>query len=215
MTGHIEDIPHLLSTMDRPRTSPFVVESIAGGEEAWKTNGDEMLGVFREAIGNDLRPNDQRWQATRIERYILSTETFLVSLRRRDTLKLAGFTFAFPAELLVEPRLGRIHRSEREALGLGDEEFRRLFLKTAEFGWTCITPSEQDKGGWSNMMETIEEKLRNAGYTYSARYVKQANNYADNVGRHYGNQVVYRHDYAIRDLDTNSCIPYTYFHISL
>ena len=79
-----------------------------------------------------------------------------IGLIDNDTQALVGFTYAYPRDTMPDDY-------EIVSKGLTDDQYDQMQERTAEIGWTVISPSHQRKHGLIPMMTRLEKELVESG----------------------------------------------------
>lgn len=162
------------------KSKRFLVESASGGSEFWQQNGEDLNRVIR-LVSTEFIPDYRMSQEyERLEEDLSDEKTTAVLLREKASNDIAGFTYMYPAreaEWKMNPVLTAIN------------VFRE---KTAQVAWAAITPKNQKKHGWSQMMDELDKNYFPDGeYEYMIRCVRTDNNYAAKVKRRYSDKIIY------------------------
>ncbi|MDE2025689.1 MAG: hypothetical protein KGJ07_04305 [Patescibacteria group bacterium] len=184
----------------------FYTELLFGGKKTW----EKYAGIAREVLLKTLEGEMVSYGITvglaMLEAEFSSASTVICLLRSKQDGNIIGFSSYEPAttELL---RWNDVFEHERQDRKMRRGEFDDLQKRTASFGWTAILPDFRHQGGWSMLMDTMEERLKeDRRYTFMVRNVRTANDYAAKIARRYASNIVYS-----TPIDGGSFGPQIYF----
>lgn len=177
----------------------FRAEVLKGNYELWQELGSEVLSLH-ETVVRDFLPRPTIEQEQRVLEWdFCQPSSHIVFLRRLDNDKLIGFTYAKPYESNFNRVLRNQAKREMKALGLSLPEYTEIYNSSAEVGWTVILAEHRSQGGWSRMMDKLEESLRSEQkYKYMIREVREANNYTQKVKSRYDQKIKYEDRFSSR-----------------
>ena len=188
----------------------FCVETVQGGNKTDAKYREEIVPLYKtifRAVYTHLE--DLREGQETIKAGLLNPATTLIFLREGASQKLVGFTSASPTD-----GLGCVHTAETERImmGLSETAYADMQKETTEVGYTGILQANRRQGGWSLMMDALDEAVRGQKqYTYMLRFVRRAEDYSDKVQKRYKKDIVYKAN--CEDSDPND--PQDFFRIKL
>lgn len=142
----------------------------------WSEISEDILGIESANFG------DQAFDEESLEDAMTFPGSTAVLLRSdRGSGRVVGYTYAVPADLVYE--------ANQEILDTG----RVSRPNTAYIVNTGIHPDFQKQHLLGPMMSLLESALMKRGFTHVERDSSVNHNFADNIARHYGEQVEESH----------------------
>ncbi len=143
----------------------FVAKIFDNTLSGWIDLEDEIFSLEKEAFSGEAFTKDT------LEADFLDSKNLVVVLKNTTSNEAVGFTYAKP----LDPE--------------GDDSP----AKQGETAWmwdTVIKKEHRGKGLLGIMMSTLEEELRNRGFKYLERNALIANNFAENIDKHYNDRII-------------------------
>lgn len=140
-------------------------EIFQGGQANWAKIKDKILFLERDTFGDGAFADEE------IEEDFLDPNNPVILLVDNETEDVIGFTYAKPFE----------------------PETDDSPAKPGETAWvwdTIIQKEYRGKGLLGQMMSALENELRARGFKYLERNAMVANNYAENVSKHYKDRII-------------------------
>lgn len=143
----------------------FTTEIFQSEHSSWNKIKDRIIFLEQEAFGDKAFTNEQ------ISEDFLNKNNFVVLLKEKESDMIVGFTYAKPIEE-AEP-----NRAEEKG-------------ETAYIWDTVIKKEYRGRGLVGILTSRLEEELIKKNYKYIERYAIVANNYANNILKHYKDRIV-------------------------
>lgn len=131
----------------------------------WEDVREKILFLENEAFGKEA------FNESELQTDFSDKNNVVVLLRDNDSDEIIGFTYAKP----FEPETDDSPAKRGETVWMWD---------------TIIKKEYRGRGLLKVMMSTIEEELKNRGFKYLERNALVANNFAENIGKHYKDRII-------------------------
>ncbi len=131
----------------------------------WEDIREKILSFEKENFGDGAFPESE------LKVDFLDSKNVVVLLKNIESKEIIGFTYAKPFEPETDDSQGKL----------------------GETAWVCDTIIEKEyrgKGLLRIMMSTLEEELKDRGFKYLERNAMVANNYAENISKHYKDRII-------------------------
>lgn len=131
----------------------------------WEKIKEKIMFLEKDAFGEGAFTEDV------IAEDFLDSENVIVLLVEEETGEVVGFTYAKPFE----------------------PETDDSPAKPGETAWvwdTIIQKAYRSKGLLGSMVSVLEDELRKRGFKYLERNAMVANNYAENISKHYKDRII-------------------------
>lgn len=203
------------------RKGEFSTDSFRGSPAVWQLLKPQLLDIHRKVFDGIV-------QGGRVKHYLfelvlgntISSPTTEVILLRNKQGKIVGFTNIFPSPVpsnhLSLNLMGTRSKefADFHKKGMSFASYQDMQRRTLEIGETAILPEYRNRGGWSLMMQTVDERAQalknNGAYDWMLRVVRQNEGYSEHVRQRYpADSLVYR-----RSLD-QALGPQEYFRFKL
>ncbi len=143
----------------------ILVEVFDNNQSSWVEIKDTIVSLEKEAFEQHPFIEDE------LEKDFLNPENTIVFLKNLDSQEVIGFAYAKPRE----------------------PETSDSPAKPGETAWmwdTVIKKEFRGKGYLGVIMDKLEEELRNRGFKYLERNALVANNFAENISKHYKERII-------------------------
>jgi hypothetical protein len=173
------------------KLSQFKVELMRGDFRKWLIIRSEVYKVFKSATRDFLSPEDQTEEQRFLSADFCEPSNRIVLLKDKNSDTLVGFTlakkFGFSLDLIP------LHEREQNVFKMDRRSFVEMYNNhTVEVGWTVILEKFRHQGGWSQMMDVLDESIRqDPDIHYMVRNVRTADRYSEKVRNRYLSKIVY------------------------
>lgn len=179
--------------MEKLSHLPFIVEHAPGSGRLWREVGQRVCNIHRVSFADVIfRPRDVHDAQENLHTEFINHQANVFLLK--DHGSIVGFTVTYPCFDKNE-----FMEQEMKGLGINMRDYFRMQEESIELGWTAIAPAYRGRGGWSLLMQTLEDKARDAS-SFMVRYVRRAHGYSDKVKSRYAKNIVFASDYLNPDL---------------
>lgn len=182
----------------------FTIDCFRGTPAVWNLLKPQLSEIHKNVFSDIKGGNITNFLFEVALRDSLSRPTTeVILLRDAKGGKIVGYTSIFPSPVPKSP-LGLKFMGTRgkeykdlHKKGMTFEEYQKMSSQTLEVGETAILPEFRNRGGWSLMMEAVDEtaqKLKKQGaYKWMLRVVRTREGYAQNIKRRYtSKELAYR-----------------------
>lgn len=143
----------------------FATEIFKPDIKNWDVIKEKILYLENDAFTKESFSEEE------IKNDFLNSENVVVLLKESDLNKIIGFTYAKP----IEPETNDGPAKPGETAWMWD---------------TVIDKEYRGRGLLGQMMSTIEKELQNHGFKYLERNALVANNFAENISKHYKDRII-------------------------
>ncbi|HSA84292.1 MAG TPA: hypothetical protein VLF20_05430 [Patescibacteria group bacterium] len=169
---------------------PYTVVSTRGSGMFWQQKGSEIVRVMAGGSADFLTYDRLKEEHSRLASELSDWQT-RIFLLRNDVGSLVGFTYAVPA-YRDDRSIQYLRDNVFAGTGMTNQEILERQSRTALIGWTMILPTERGKGGWSMMMDVLDQQLAESGqYDEMERIVRHAGDYSAKIKKRYEGRIVY------------------------